>query len=232
MTKAQIYTLKGTKTGELTLPKDMFEVKPNLNLLAQAIHVYEDRGHGGLRKTKTRSEVNRTTKKIYKQKGTGGARHGSRRANVFVGGGVALGPRPERKILTLSQALKAKAKAYAFSLKASEKGVIAVSGLSKIAKTKEAGEFLAKVGKEIGSKRFTFILSDKTMGAFRFLRNLGNAKAVTYKDVNAFDIYTGGTIVLDEAVFEAAKPAKAEAKKIEKPVEKVAKKTVKAKAEK
>ncbi len=190
MVKAQIYTLKGTKTGEFTLPKGMFEVTPNLNLLAQAVHVYEERGHVGLRKTKTRSEVNRTTKKVYKQKGTGGARHGSRRANVFVGGGVALGPRPERRILTLPQALRNKAKIYAFSLKAKEKEIIVISGLSKIAKTKEAGEFLAKVG----------------------------------KDANAFDIYTGGILVLDENIFESVKESKAS-----KPVKSVkATKTVKA----
>ncbi len=67
MIKAPIYTIKGTKTGEQTLPKDIFEVKPNLNLLAQAVRVYEERGHTGLRKTKTRSEVNRTGKKLYKQ---------------------------------------------------------------------------------------------------------------------------------------------------------------------
>ncbi len=224
MVKAQIYTLKGTKTGEFTLPKGMFEVTPNLNLLAQAVHVYEERGHVGLRKTKTRSEVNRTTKKVYKQKGTGGARHGSRRANVFVGGGVALGPRPERRILTLPQALRNKAKIYAFSLKAKEKEIIVISGLSKIAKTKEAGEFLAKVGKEIEAKRFTFILSDKMQEVFKFLRNLGNAKTVSYKDANAFDIYTGGILVLDENIFESVKESKAS-----KPVKSVkATKTVKA----
>ena len=97
--KAQIFSVKGVKTGEESLPKE-FSQKVNLALLAQAVHVFEERGHVGLRKTKTRSEINRTTKKIYKQKGTGGARHGSRRANLYVGGGVALGPRPIRRILT------------------------------------------------------------------------------------------------------------------------------------
>ena len=68
----------------MNLPKE-FDQKLNMPLLAQAVHVYEERSHVGLRNTKTRSEVNRTTKKIYKQKGTGGARHGSRRANLYVG---------------------------------------------------------------------------------------------------------------------------------------------------
>lgn len=217
MVKAPIYTIKGTKTGELTLPREMFEVKPNLNLLAQAVHIFRERSHTGLRKTQTRAEVNRTTKKIYKQKGTGGARHGSRRANLYVGGGVALGPRPERRILTMSQAMRNKAKAYAFSAKAGEKEIVAVSGVATLGKTKEAAGFLAKLTKEIKAKRFTFVLSDSAKESFKFLRNLGNASAFFYKEVNAFDIWNGGIIVLDKEIFE----------KVAKPVQKTAKKTVK-----
>lgn len=209
MVKAPIYTVKGTKTGEQVLPKDVFEVKPNLNLLAQAIHVYEERGHVGLRRTQTRSEVNRTTKKIYKQKGTGGARHGSRRANLFVGGGVALGPRPERRILTLSQDLKNKAKASAFSLKAGEKEIVVINGAEKIVKTKEAGNFLKKLTKEMGAERFTFILSEKLVGARKFLKNLADARTVLYKDINALDIYNGGVLILDKEIFEKVPKVKA-----------------------
>jgi len=201
MVKAPIYTIKGTKTGEFALPKDLFEAKPNLNLLAQAIHVYEERAHVGLRNTKTRSEVNRTTKKIYKQKGTGGARHGSRRANLFVGGGVVFGPRPIRRILNLSKALKNKAKTYAFSLKASEKEVVVASGISKLIKTKDASDFIKKVG----GKRFTFVLSEKARPVLKFLRNLKVARSVFYKDINAYDIFVGGKLVLDSEIFEAEK---------------------------
>lgn len=200
--KAPIYTIKGTKTGEQVLPRDVFEVKPNLNMLAQAIHVYEERGHVGLRRTQTRSEVNRTTKKVYAQKGTGGARHGSRRANLFVGGGVALGPRPERRELTLSQSQKNKAKVYAFSLKAGEKEIVIVDGISKVVKTKEAGDFLKKLTKDTKAERFTFVLSEKAIEAWRSLKNLAEAKTVLYKDANALDIYNGGMLVLDNGIFE------------------------------
>ncbi|HJY98543.1 MAG TPA: 50S ribosomal protein L4 [Patescibacteria group bacterium] len=219
MLKVATYTLKGTKTKDTTLPKGMFEAKPNLNLLAHAVYVYEERSHSGLRKTKTRSEVNRTTKKIYKQKGTGGARHGSRRAPIFVGGGIALGPRPVRRILKLPQGIKNKAKAYAFSLKADQKEVFVASGLSKVEKTKEISGLLDKIAKETGAKSFTFVLSEKARDAVKFFRNLGNAVSVQYKDVNAFDIVKGGIIILDEAIFEAEKPAKAVKKEI-KPVKK------------
>jgi large subunit ribosomal protein L4 len=206
--KAPIYTIKGTKTGEKTLPKDIFEAKPNLNLLAQVIHVYEDRKHVGLRNTLTRSEVNRTTKKIYKQKGTGGARHGSRRANLYVGGGVVFGPRPIHRLLNLSNSLRNRAKAYAFSLKAGEREVVVVSGITKLSKTKEASEFL----KKIGGARSTFILSEKSRPALKFLRNLGSARSIFYKDANAYDVFTGGMLVLDNDIFEPAKVKKVEKK--------------------
>lgn len=208
MVKAPLYTLKGTKSGDLTLPKDVFEVKPNLNLLAQAVYVYENRSHTGLRNTKTRSEVKRTTKKVYKQKGTGGARHGSRRAPIFVGGGISFGPRPEKRELNLPSGIKDKAKTYAFTLKTEDKRLVGVKGVSKLAKTKEVGEFLKKMSKEYKVKKFTFVISDAAQGAARYLRNLGNAKTVSYKSINAFDIVNGGLLILDEQIFAENKAVK------------------------
>ncbi len=219
MVKAPLYTVKGIKTGELTLPRDIFEQKPNLNLIAQAVYVYQERGHVGLRKTQTRAEVNRTTKKLYKQKGTGGARHGSRRAPIFVGGGVAFGPRPVRRTLTLSTSLRSKSRAYAFSVKAEAKEVVGVSGINKIAKTKEAAGFLAKLSKDTGAKRFTFILSQESKPIMMYLKNLARAKTVFFRDANALDIVTGGTLILDRDIFgvqKAAKKVTAKPKKIKK----------------
>jgi large subunit ribosomal protein L4 len=222
MIKAPIYTIKGAKTGELTLPKEVFEAKVNLKLLAQAIHVLTDRKHSGLRKTQTRAEVNRTGKKLYKQKGTGGARHGSRRANLFVGGGVALGPRPVRRILTLPSALKSKSKTYAFSVKAGEKQVVVLRGLSKLSKTKEAAGFLGKLVKDVFTQiprqkaRFTFLLSESAAGARRFLRNLKNVNAIPYKDASALDVYRGGILVLDEDIFAGKKQAAGKKKGVKK----------------
>lgn len=202
MLKAQIYTLKGTKVGELTLPKDIFGQEINLNLLAQANHIYEERSHVGLRNTKTRSEINRTTKKIYKQKGTGGARHGSRRANLYVGGGIIFGPRPLRRILTIPQSIKRAAILAAFSAKAKADEIVALKGISAVTKTKEVAEFLSKLGKDVKAKRFTFLLSDTNLKGFRFLRNVKNVKTVLYKNASAFDIIGAGQIVLDEDIFE------------------------------
>lgn len=206
MTKVQKFTSIGTKTADEALPKE-FDQKVNMALLAQAVHVFQERSHIGLRKTKTRSEVNRTTKKVYKQKGTGGARHGSRRANVFVGGGVALGPRPVRRILSLSGKMKARARLFAYALKARENELILVSGISKIEKTKSVSELAKALTKATGAKRFTFVLSEGAKSSVKFFRNLKLANAIFWKDANAYDIFDGGMIVLDSEVF--AKPASA-----------------------
>ena len=223
MLKAQVYSLKGTKVGELVLPKEIFEQKVVKELLAHANHVYEERAHVGLRSTKTRSEVNRTTKKIYKQKGTGGARHGSRRANLYVGGGIIFGPRPLRRVLTMSVSQKKAAILSAFSAKAKAGEIIALRGISALAKTKEVGEFLKKMAVETKTKRFTFLLSDTNLKNFKFLRNLQDATTVLYKNASAFDIIGAGQIVLDEDVFEK----KVEPKKAPVAVKKVVKKEVK-----
>jgi large subunit ribosomal protein L4 len=184
------------KVTDFKLPKE-FKIKSNPRFLAQALRVYEERSHVGLRKTKTRAEVLRTGKKLYKQKGTGGARHGSRRAPIFVGGGVAFGPRPIRRILTLSSKQKILSKMLAISAKAEEKEIVTVMGLGKIEKTKEAADFI----KKLEGKRFTFVFADKNASRIKRVKNLKNVEAIIFKDVNARNIMLGGTIVLDKEIF-------------------------------
>lgn len=220
MLKINTYSIKGTKTGEFSLPKE-FDVDGNSGLLAQAVRIYQERSHVGLRNTQTRSEVNRTTKKLYKQKGTGGARHGSRRANLFVGGGVTFGPRPERRVLELPSKLKSKAKFVAFAAKAGDKKLVVLEDLNKVEKTKSAAEFLKKLGAELGSKKFIFAISDKNAAVGKFLRNLSNAHGILYREMNAFDIFKGGVVILDSEIFTAEKKAATE-----KPVKKAAAKKI------
>lgn len=204
MIKVQKFTSIGTKTGEEVLPKE-FDQKANMALLAQAVHIFQERSHVGLRNTKTRSEINRTSKKVYKQKGTGGARHGSRRANVFVGGGVALGPRPFRRLLSLPGAMKARARLLAYALKAKDNELIVVTGLSKLEKTKSVSELTKALTKTTGAKRFTFVLSEGANPAVKYFRNLKTANAIFWKNANAYDIFDGGMIVLDSEIFKAKK---------------------------
>jgi large subunit ribosomal protein L4 len=87
------FTLKGPATTSLSLPKELFGAKINTALLSQALRIYMNNLKSHNSHTKTRSEISLTTKKVYRQKGTGGARHGAKSAPIFVGGGIALGPK-------------------------------------------------------------------------------------------------------------------------------------------
>ncbi len=196
MLKVDSYSAKGTKLTAVTLPKEW--ERENLPLLAQAMRVYEDRSHFGLRKTKTRGDVNRTTKKVYKQKGTGGARHGARSAPIYVGGGIAFGPRGVKRILTLPQSLKRRALEVSLTQAVKEKRVL-VSDLN-FKKTNEAQTFINKVlGKE--EVRIIFVIKKENIGFSRYLRNIRNVRVVSYLNLNAYDVFYGGNIIFDKSIF-------------------------------
>mgnify|MGYP000648566375 CR=1 FL=1 len=203
--KVKVYSIKGTKLADFALPKE-YVVDVNLNLLAQAKRVYEMGSHVGLRKTKTRSEVNKTKKKLYKQKGTGGARHGSKNAPIFVGGGVAHGPRPLKRVLELPKKMKKLALNMALSLRAKNGDLILVDGVNKIKKTKESASFLEKIKKDLKTKRF--VVATREMETLKFFRNIENVLAVNFVNLNTFHILTGGTLILDKDIFEKAKKTK------------------------
>jgi len=203
MNKADTYSIKGVKSGSLSLPKE-FSVKENWSLLAQAIRVYNARSHVGHAKVQTRAEVNRTKKKVYRQKGTGGARHGARSAPIYVGGGVAHGPKLIKRELAISKKLGKKALNVALSLKSKENQVVVVGGLGAVTKAKEIVGLVKTIVKtqESKNKRFTFALSDENLKISRNFKNLKNIKYLPYRNLNAYEVFFGGMLVLDKAVFE------------------------------
>ena len=199
MAKITIYSVNTKATKEAVLPKN-FVGEVNLGLLAQALHVYRARKHFGLSKTKTRSEVNRTTKKWFKQKGTGRARHGARSAPIFVGGSKAHGPKGVKRELTLPTQMQRRALVSAMTTKVKAGKVCGVVGLGDIKKTKEAAELITKVSAE--SKRFLLVISEKNYDVKKFFVNIANMKIVRGENLNAYDVYFGGKIILDEELFK------------------------------
>ena len=204
MSKANVYSAKGIRKGSYSLPQ-IFGEKENLPLLAQAIRVYEDRKHLGLAKAKTRAEVERTKKKWYRQKGTGGARHGARSAPIFVGGGVAHGPKGVKRTLALPVKMKRKALAVALSLKAKEQEVVLVDGLNTLKKAKDAQKLVNKIVKnEVKDKKvtkFTFVVSDETWGVARVLGNIKNTFIIPFGSLNAYKAFFGGILIFDKGIF-------------------------------
>src|SRR3989338_11409930 len=140
-----VYSLAGKETGVLALPKEIFAAKVSKSLLAQAVRVYATNQKSLLASTKTRGEVEGSTAKIYRQKGTGRARHGAIRAPIFVGGGITFGPKPRKVRLILPQKMKKAALIAALSVKLADKNVIGLSGLDKASgKTKEMAKLIEK----------------------------------------------------------------------------------------
>ena len=119
-----VYDIKGKEKGTLILPKEAFAVSVKPQLLAQAVRVYQFNRRQGTASTKTRGEVTGSTRKIYRQKGTGRARHGDIKAPIFVGGGIVGGPKPKDYSLGINKKQKTKAFFGALTLKLKEKNIL------------------------------------------------------------------------------------------------------------
>jgi large subunit ribosomal protein L4 len=119
-----MYNIRGEKVGEVELRSDIFEVSINVPLMHQALVRQLANARQGTHMTKSRGEVNRTKAKWYRQKGTGRARHGSRNANLFVGGGVAHGPKSRKYVKKMPRKMRRAALRSALSVKAMEKQIV------------------------------------------------------------------------------------------------------------
>lgn len=196
---ALTYSLKGEEVGSLDLPKEIFGGKINKTLLAQALRVYINNSKAHWSDTKTRSEVKGSSRKIRVQKGTGGARHGSVRAPIFVKGGIALGPKFRKVELELPKKMKKAALISALSLKAKEGEIVALEGLEKVSgKTKQMQELINKIAK----KKILIVTDGKNDNLFRAVRNLPNMGALAADQLNAFEVIAHQTMIFTKASVE------------------------------
>ena len=196
---ANVYSVQGKVVSKINLPKEVFGAKVNDSLMAQAVRVYLANQRMGTASTKSRGEITGSTKKIWRQKGTGRARHGSRKAPIFVGGGVAFGPRPRDYSLKMPKKMKKAALFSALSYKQDSGGIKVVTGLEKILpKTK----FMAQVVKKLGfnSKKINILLvtPDKEKNGFenvyRAGRNLEGLKILNVNTLNTYEVLDNQSI--------------------------------------
>lgn len=180
-----VYSLSGRASGTMSLPKEIFGKEVNKALLAQALRVYMTNQKTFTGYTKTRGEVVGSTAKIYRQKGTGRARHGAITAPIFVGGGIVFGPKPRKVRLDLPQKMKKAALFSALSAKLGERHVLGVSGLEKASgKTKEIAKFLEKVE----SKSALIVIDGKMDKVFRGVRNIPGVLVLPVNQLNAYEV--------------------------------------------
>lgn len=206
MPKADLYTITGRKSGQLSLPKEIFGAPINEQLMAQAIRVYLSNQRKAKAKTKTRAEIRGSRRKIWRQKGTGRARHGDRYAPIFVGGGRAHGPTgKENYKLKMSKAMKKKALFSALTSKLKEKEVIAIKGLGKVEpKTKEMAKIITSLPLK-GKKKILLVLPTILDNVIRAGRNLAGVDLAQANQLNTYQILNHDQLVLMEESIEKLK---------------------------
>lgn len=198
-----LYDISGKEKGALELSKEAFSTPVKPQLLAQAVRVYLSNQRQGTASTKTRGEVVGSTRKIYRQKGTGKARHGDIKAPIFVGGGIVGGPKPKDYSLSLSKKQKRKAFFGALSLKLKEKNIIGFldSAIKIEPKTKKVVGFLKAM--KLNDKKVTFVLSKIEKNNFVMAsRNLPKISLVDCQSLNTYEVLNSEKLVFFEKALE------------------------------
>ena len=194
MFKVNLYNLKGENAGKVELPKSLFGGVVSARLMAQAVRVFLANQRQSGAKVKTRGEVARSTRKIYRQKGTGRARHGSKGAPIFVGGGVAHGPTGEQNYrLAMSKKMRKAALRSALTSKLKKKEIWVVTELDKVrGKTKEIEGLLASL--KITGK-VSLVLPKKWEKVERAARNIRGVRLLLVKQLNTYAVLNGGKLI-------------------------------------
>lgn len=211
----EVYSASGRKTGSMELPKEIFGGSINNALMAQAVRVYLANQRLGTASTKTRGEVQGSSRKIYRQKGTGRARHGSIRAPIFVKGGLVFGPKPRDFSLKFPKKMRKAAVVSALSSKFKDGEMKVFSGLDKIEpKTKTMAKLLqAVISKNSG--KLLLITSVNAKDGLRNLyfaaRNIKDLEILPVNMLNTYEILNNKEILfMKEAVDKVSKNLKGE----------------------
>lgn len=205
--KADVFDVAGVSKGSMNLPSGVFGVKPNKKLIAQAVRVYLANQRQGTSSTKTRGEVVGSTRKIYRQKGTGRARHGANKAPIFVGGGIAFGPHPRDLSLKFPQKMRKAALFSALSEKAKNGSIKIIDG-DFSGKTKEVAKLLKtmKLTEKNGKTRRTLFVVGSDASGRRGARNVSGLDIETAATISTYGVVINRNIIfIKSAVDEIAK---------------------------
>jgi large subunit ribosomal protein L4 len=202
--KTDLYNMKGEKTGEATLPKEVFGVEANPDLIYQVMRMQMLSRRQNTAQTKDRSEVRGSGKKPWRQKGTGRARHGSRRSPIWKGGGVTFGPTTERNYKKkINRKVKRAAVCMVLSAKKEKDFIFFVSDLNvKEPKTKEMREFLKKT---FCDKSTLVVLPEMDKNLILSLRNIEGVDTIQAKDLNALDLLSYKYLIIPEKSIKVIK---------------------------
>jgi large subunit ribosomal protein L4 len=197
----KITTLDGEEKGSVSLSDTIFGLEPRQDIIQRCIVWQLAKRRAGTHKVKGRAEIWRTGKKMYKQKGTGGARHGSQRANLFRGGGRSFGPVVRSHAIDLPKKVRVLALRHALSAKAKDGGIILIeeARLTEIKTKALQGHF-----EKLGVANALIIGGAEIDDGFRLAsRNIPNIDVLPVQGINVYDILRRNTLVLTRAAVDA-----------------------------
>jgi large subunit ribosomal protein L4 len=194
-----VLTIKGKKSGRsVELPDEIFGAEPNDHVIYLAVKQYLAAQRQGTHKVKTRMEVKGSSKKLHRQKGTGGSRKGNLRSPLFKGGGTIFGPKPHGYDFKLNRKVKDLAKISALAHKAKANAIVVVEDINLEApKTKQFAEILT--GLQVAGKKLLFVLPEYNDNVYLSLRNMPRVNGALIADINTYDIVNADVLVFTES---------------------------------
>ncbi|MGN0202310.1 MAG: 50S ribosomal protein L4 [Candidatus Cryptobacteroides sp.] len=195
-----VLKIDGSESGKkVVLDEKVFGIEPNDHAIYLDVVQYLANQRQGTAKTKDRSEIAHSTKKLGRQKGGGGARHGSLKANIFVGGGRVFGPKPRLYRTKLNKKQKALARFSALSYKAQENAIVFVEPFAMDApKTKEFLNIVKAL--KAGERKVLFVLPENSTNIYLSSRNLPEVNVITVNELNTYAIMNANSMVIMDGV--------------------------------
>lgn len=199
----EILNISGKKTSKKAeLADSIFAAQPNDHCIYLDVKSYLANQRQGTHKSKERAEIARTTKKLKRQKGTGGARAGSMKSPLFIGGGRVFGPQPRDYSFKLNKKVKTLARVSALSYKAKDNAITVLEDFNfEAPKTKNYVDLLKNLN--LDSKKTLLVLGDVNKNVYLSSRNLQGAKVVKASDLNTYDILNAENLILSESSVKA-----------------------------
>lgn len=199
----EVLNTEGKKTGrKVELPDDIFSVEPNDHTIYLSVKQYLAAQRQGTHKVKTRAEVKGASRKLHRQKGTGGSRKGNIRNPLYKGGGVIFGPKPHSYDFKLNKKVKDLAKKSALSYKAKENGIVVVEDI--VMEKPKTSEFAYILGKlKVDGKKILFVMSQTDDNVHKSFRNLPYVNGIELSDMNTYDVMNADVLLLTESAAKS-----------------------------
>jgi large subunit ribosomal protein L4 len=195
----KVFNIQGKETGRtVELPEDIFGIEPNDHAIYLAVKQYLAAQRQGTHKVKTRAEVQGASRKLHRQKGTGGSRKGNIRNPLYKGGGTVFGPKPHKYEIKLNRKVKDLAKMSALAYKAKANSIFIVEDVTLDApKTKSFMDILNSL--KVGDKKLMFVLPEYNDNVYVSARNVPSVLTTLMSDVNTYDLVNSEVLVFTES---------------------------------